>query len=107
MNDHKNAWDRFGLFQNVDEVRASEVNPHLLWTQVEASECTATLNGLIETESATGWYFIANRLFSDNDEFLITDCAYFECETCEGDFEECVSCQESGNVCLDIQEIVL
>lgn len=107
VNDYKNAWDRFGPFQIVDERKAGEVDPHLVWTQVEGSEYLAMLGGLPVRESETGWYFIANRPFSDNDEFLITECAYFECETCDGDLEECASCQESGNVCLDIQEIVL
>ena len=107
VNDYKNAFERFGPFQIVDEKQANEVDPHLVWTQVEGSEYTAMLNGLIDTASATGWVFIANRAFSNGEEFLVTDCAYFDCETCDESFDGCISCQGSGNVCLDIKEIVL
>jgi hypothetical protein len=42
VNDYKNAWDRFGPLHIVDEVQASEMDPHLVWTQVEGCNWLGT-----------------------------------------------------------------
>ena len=100
-------WDKinndFGPFRIWDESGAAEMDEALIWTEVYGSSYTGIQQGYFENETEV--YYLAAQPSSDDLGAITTD-AFFECEFCVDNDEDCPECGGTGLILIDIKAIV-
>lgn len=96
--------NQYGPFRVLDATEAQEVDEGLVWTQVEGSEYVGIKQGYFENDS--DMYYLAAHACSDDHGVITTD-AFFECEFCDDNDEDCPECEGSRLIFIDIEAIVL
>lgn len=107
----KQIEDLYGPLEPIseDEAESGSVNPAFLWTVRSANLDSFLSNGLIPSGDLLEMYYKSEKpCLEPVDSVSGIDVLGFDCEACEDleDPDECLSCQGSYNIFIDIQEVI-
>ena len=111
LHERKNIEDSYGPLEIVsqEELVEEDVSPSLIWTVKSSGLDSVISNGLIECGDQLEFYYKAAKPCLQAFESLTAiDVLGFECDDCEEleDPDECLSCQGSQNIFIDLQEVI-
>lgn len=107
----KSIEDLYGPLEQVSEaeVETGKINPAFIWTVRSAELDSFMSNGIIPCGDLLEMYYRAAKpCLEPVDTVFAVDVLGFDCEACDDldDPNDCLSCQGSLSIFIDIQEVI-